>query len=67
MFHSLFTVSIFDINLLMFGMTLQRLKFPANERVHIHKSEKLILCISILLAELCPVLPHLYRTDWLPP
>ena len=30
----------------MFGMTLQRLKFLANERVHIHKSEKLILCIS---------------------
>ena len=30
----------------MFDMTLRRLKFPANERVHIHKSEKLILCIS---------------------
>ena len=51
MFHSLFTVSIFDINLLMFDMTLRRLKFPANVRVHIHKSEKLILCISILLLE----------------
>ena len=46
MFHSLFTVSIFDINLLMFDMTLRRLKFPANVWVHIHKSEKLILCIS---------------------
>ena len=46
MFHSLFTVSIFDINLLMFDMTLRRRTFPANVRVHIHKSEKLILCIS---------------------
>ena len=33
----------------MFDMTLQRRKFPANVRVHIHKSENLILCISILL------------------
>ena len=46
MFHSLFTVSIFDINLLMFDMTLRRRTFPANVRVYIHKSEKLILCIS---------------------
>ena len=49
MFHSLFHVSIFDMtshNLLMFGMTLRRLKFPANVRVHIHKSEKLIFVHS---------------------
>ena len=73
MFHSLFTVSIFDINLLMFGMTLQRLKFPANERVHIHKSEKLILCILILLLRNCVLCYHTctertgYRPDseWL--
>ena len=36
MFHSLFNVSIFDINLLMFGMTLQRRKFPTNVWVHIN-------------------------------
>jgi len=49
MFHSLFNVSIFESGirklffpLLMFGMTLRRRKFPANVRVHIHKSEKLI-------------------------
>ena len=45
MFHSLFNVSIFDMiahNLLMFGVTLQRRKFPTNVWVHIHKSEKLI-------------------------
>ena len=49
MFHSLFNVSIFDMtnhNLLMFGITLRRLKFPANVRVHIHKSEKLIFVHS---------------------
>jgi len=37
MFHSLFIVSIFDMiahHLLMFGITLQRRKFPANVRVH---------------------------------
>ena len=67
MFNSLFNVLAFGNYPNTFGVALQRLKFPANERVHIHKSEKLILCISILLAELCPVLPHLYRTDWLPP
>ena len=73
MFHSLFNVSIFDINLLMFGMTLQRRKFPANERVHIHKSEKLILCILILLLRNCVLCYHTctertgYRPDseWL--
>jgi len=50
MFHSLFIVSIFDMTahyLLMFGMTLQRRKFPANARVHIHKSEKLIFVYLI--------------------
>ena len=36
MFHSLFAVSIFDINLLMFDMTLQRRKFPTNVWVHIN-------------------------------
>lgn len=38
MFHSLFNVSIFDMiahNLLMFGVTLQRRKFPTNVSVHI--------------------------------
>ena len=35
MFYSLFNVSIFDINLLMFVMTLQRRKFPTNVWVHI--------------------------------
>ena len=68
MFHSLFNVPAFGKYPNTFDMALQRLKFPANERVHIHKSEKLILCISILhLLELCPMLPHLNRTDLLPP
>ena len=38
MFHSLFHVFIFDMtshDLLMFGITLRRRKFPANVRVHI--------------------------------
>ena len=37
MFHSLFNVSVFDMtghNLLTFGMTLQRRKFPTNVWVH---------------------------------
>ena len=35
----------------MFDMTLRRRKFPANVRVHIHKSEKLMLCISDITCE----------------
>ena len=56
MFHSLFNVSIFDMtnhNLLMFGITLRRLKFPANVRVHIHKSEKLIFVYCFLFYFFC--------------
>ena len=46
MFHSCSLCPLLIINLLMFDMTLRRRKFPANVRVHIHKPEKLILCIS---------------------
>jgi len=63
MFHSLFNVSIFDMTshyLLMFGITLRRREFPANARVHIHKSEKLIFVYFILrLSVSRPVLPEL--------
>ena len=41
MFHSLFNVSVFEMtrhNLLTFGMTLQRLKFPTNVSVHINST-----------------------------
>ena len=58
MFHSLFSVLAFGNYPNTFGVALQRLKFPANERVHIHKSEKLILCISILLFWNCVLLYH---------
>ena len=73
MFHSLFNVLAFGNYPNTFGVALQRRKFPTNVWVHIHKSERLILCILILLLRNCVLCYHTctertgYRPDseWL--